>query len=86
MHVPNVEFQPMNALAPYILAQYRTDLLAEAALVRRARLASKSQPGVPAWRRSLGSAFAYAARSVDPSRAEVAASSAPTRPVLRRAA
>jgi hypothetical protein len=67
MRTPNSEFQPMNAYAPYILAQYRTDLLAEAELTRRARLASKSQPGIPAWRRSLGGAFAFAARSIDPS-------------------
>jgi hypothetical protein len=71
----------MNALAPYLLAQYRTDLLAEADLARRARLASKAQPGIPAWRRSLGGAFAYAARSLDPSRGETE-----TRRVLRRVA
>ena len=57
----------MNALAPYLLALYQTDLLAEAEITRRARLASKSQPGIPAWRRSLGGAFAYVARSIDPS-------------------
>ena len=57
----------MNAYAPYVLAQYQTDLLAEAEIARRAKLASKSQPGIPAWRRSLGGVFAYAARSLDPS-------------------
>jgi hypothetical protein len=85
MHVPNTEFQPMNALAPYVLAQYRTDLLAEAQLARRARLAAKGQASIPAWRRSLGGAFAYVARAVDPSRAEPQAPTA-QRPALRRAA
>lgn len=70
MRVPTTEFQPMNAFAPYLLAQYRKDLIAEAEIARRARLASKSQPGVPAWRRSLGGAFAYAARTFDPSRVD----------------
>ena len=57
----------MHAFAPYLLALRQQDLLAEAELARRAKLASKSQPGVPAWRRSLGGVFAYAARSIDPS-------------------
>jgi hypothetical protein len=70
MRVPNPEFQPMNAFAPYLLALHQTDLLAEAELGRRAKLVSKSQPGVPAWRRSLGGAFAYAARTFDPSRVD----------------
>ena len=70
MRVPNPEFQPMNAFAPYILALYQKDLLAEAEIARRAKLASKSQPGVPAWRRSLGGVFAYAARTFDPTRVE----------------
>ena len=34
---------------------------------RRARLARKGQPGVPAWRRGLGGVLANAARSLDPS-------------------
>ena len=67
MRIPTSEFQPMHALAPYLLAQYQKDLLAEAEIARRAKLAAKSQPGVPAWRRSLGGVFAYAARSIDPS-------------------
>jgi hypothetical protein len=77
MRVPNQEFQAVNAFAPYLLAQHKTDILAEVELTRRARLATKSQPGVPAWRRSLGGAFAYAARAVDPSTGK--------RPVARRA-
>ena len=84
MLVPNAEFQPMNALAPYVLAQYRTDLLAEAELARRAKLAQKAQPGIPAWRRSLGGAFAYAARSFDPSRVDGERRTGS--PTLRRAA
>lgn len=70
MHTPNSEFQPMNAFAAYVLAQYHQDLIAEAELARRAKLASKSQPEVPAWRRSLGGIFAFAARTFDPTRVE----------------
>ncbi|HXG27151.1 MAG TPA: hypothetical protein VNL94_09940 [Candidatus Binatia bacterium] len=58
----------MHVIAPYILAQYQRDLLAEARRERRARLARKASSGIPSWPRSLGSAFAYVARTVDPSR------------------
>ena len=68
MRVPNPEFQPMNALAPYLMALYQKDLLAEAELDRRARLASASRPSVAAWRRSLGGFLAAAAESIDPTR------------------
>lgn len=57
----------MNAFGPYLAAIHLQDLLDEAALERRARLARKGQPGVPAWRRGLGSLFVTAARSLDPS-------------------
>ena len=61
------EFQPMHALAPYLLALHQQDLLAEAEVTRRLRLASAAQPSIPAWRRGLGGILASAARSLDPS-------------------
>jgi hypothetical protein len=67
MHHHSTEFQPMNALAPYLLAVYKRDLLAEAEITRRLRIASAARSGVPAWRRGLGGILASAARSVDPS-------------------
>jgi hypothetical protein len=64
----------MNALAPYIAALHQQDLLEEAEIRRRVKLLRGSQPGIPAWRRGLGSGarglsglFASAARSLDPS-------------------
>ena len=60
----------MHALARYILAVYQRDLLAEAEITRRLRIASGAQRGVPAWRRGLGGILASAARSVDPTLAE----------------
>ena len=63
----NTEFQPMHAIAHYLLASYQRDLIAEAEIARRARIASAAQQGVPAWRRGLGGILASAARSVDPS-------------------
>ena len=64
----------MNVFVPYLLALHQQDLLQEAELHRRAKLSESSQPGIPAWRRSLGSGarglsgfFASAARSLDPS-------------------
>ena len=61
------EFQPMHALAPYLLALHQKDLLAEAEVNRRAKLASAAQASIPAWRRGLGGILAAAARSLDPS-------------------
>jgi hypothetical protein len=65
----------MNAFGPYLIALHQQDLLEETALRRRVKLSQGSQPSVPAWRRSLGSGahglsglFAFAARSLDPSR------------------
>lgn len=56
----------MNVLGAYIAAIHLQDLLDEAELERRAKLARRSQTGVPAWRRSLGGVLASAARSLDP--------------------
>ena len=69
MRVPNSEFQPMNAFAPYLVAMHQKDLLAEAEIARRAKLASSARPSVAAWRRGLGAVLAAAARSADPTRA-----------------
>jgi hypothetical protein len=57
----------MNAIAPYIATIHLQDLLRQAEIDRRAKLASASQPSIPAWRRGLGWAFASAARTLDPS-------------------
>ena len=57
----------MDAFRSYLAAAHLQDLLDDAALERRARLARKGQSGVPAWRRGLGSLFVSAARSLDPS-------------------
>ena len=56
----------MHALAPYLLALHQRDVLQEAEITRRLRLASAAQRGVPAWRRGLGGILVIAARSVDP--------------------
>jgi hypothetical protein len=66
MHHHTTEFQAMHALAPYLLAVYQRDLLAEAEITRRLRIASAAQHGIPAWRRGLGGILASAARSIDP--------------------
>ena len=57
----------MHVLAPYLLALHQKDLLAEAEITRRAKLASAAQPNVPAWRRGLGGVLASFARTLDPS-------------------
>ena len=67
MHHTTTEFLPMNAIAPYIAAIHLNDLLQDAAIARRAKLAGASHPAIPAWRRGLGGFLAFAARSVDPS-------------------
>ena len=62
------EFLPMHAYGIYLLALHQQDLLAEAEISRRAKLArAAAQPGIPAWRRGLGAVLASAARSIDPS-------------------
>lgn len=68
----------MNALAPYLLAQYQRDLLAEAEIARRVKLATASQSDVAAWRRALAGLLASAAQVIDPC---ITAA-----PVVRRAA
>ena len=65
MHI-TPELQPMHAYAHFLLALRQQDLLAEAEITRRAKLASASQP-IPAWRRGLGGILAWGARSLDPS-------------------
>jgi len=72
-------------------ALHQQDLLEQAELKQLARLARSSNPSVPAWRRNLGggarrvsSAFASAARSLDPSlEQKQAAKRAGERPVGR---
>lgn len=56
----------MNPFVRDIAALHQQDLLGEARLERLVRLAPRSQPGSPAWRRSLGGLIASAARSLDP--------------------
>jgi hypothetical protein len=72
----------MNALAPYLAALHQQTLLDEAELGRKVRLLRGDEPALPAWRRVLGggarrlsSAFASAARSLDPSVEDAAAES-----------
>jgi hypothetical protein len=60
----------MNAFAPYVAAIHLHDLLQEAEVARRAKLATASEPSIPAWRRGLGGILAAAARSLDPSLGE----------------
>jgi hypothetical protein len=67
MNAPTSENLAMNAFGPYLAAIHLQDLLDDAAIERRARIARKGQSGVPAWRRGLGSLFVSAARSLDPS-------------------
>jgi hypothetical protein len=67
MNTPVTENLAMDAFRTYLAAAHLQDLLDDAALERRARLARKGQSGVPAWRRGLGSLFVSAARSLDPS-------------------
>jgi len=56
----------MNAFVPYLAALHQRTFS-----TRHADCGAEARPGsqsnVPAWRRSLGSAFASAARSLDPS-------------------
>lgn len=66
MTAPSSENLPMNAFGPYLATLHLQDLLDDAALERRARLAHKGQPGVPAWRRTLAGTLASAANRLDP--------------------
>lgn len=56
----------MNVYGIYLAALHQQDLLEQAQLYRRAKLAPKSQR-TPAWRRSLSGALTSVARSLDPS-------------------
>lgn len=55
----------MNVFVPYLAALHQQDLLEQAELHRRSKLATASQPAA-AWRRALGGLFASVARSLDP--------------------
>jgi hypothetical protein len=57
----------VDAFTPYLAEIHRQDLLDEAAESRLASAARASYPSVPAWRRGLGSLFAAAAGTLDPS-------------------
>ena len=64
----------MNPFVHYLAALHQHDLLVEAELSRKVKLARASQVSVAAWRRGLGTGarglsgfFASAARSIDPS-------------------
>jgi hypothetical protein len=57
----------MNPFVPYLAALHLQNLLDEAVQSRRAQLARRSQPSVPAWRRSLGGVLVSAGRLLDPS-------------------
>jgi hypothetical protein len=57
----------MNAFVPYLAALHRQDLLEQAELSRRVKLAPSSHGHVPAWRRSLSGLLASAAKQIDPS-------------------
>jgi hypothetical protein len=73
----------MNGFGPYLATIHLQDLLDDAALQRRARLARKGHAGVPAWRRSLGGLFVTAARTIDPSVATPTPSRTGKRPGAR---
>ena len=55
----------MNAFVPYLAALHLQDLLQQAEIQRRVKLAT-AHATVPAWRRSLSGLLASAATSIDP--------------------
>ncbi len=57
----------MDAFTPYLAEIHRQELLDQAEARRLANAARSTGTGVPAWRRSLGSLFASAAGTLDPS-------------------
>jgi hypothetical protein len=57
----------MNVFVPYLAALHQQDLLEQARLERRAKLAQHVQSSIPAWRQRLSGLFASAAQSLDPS-------------------
>lgn len=56
----------MNAFVPYLAALHRQNLLEQAEIQRRAKLAPASHDTVPAWRRSLSGLLTSAAKQIDP--------------------
>jgi hypothetical protein len=56
----------MSPFTSSLASLHLQDLLDDAAVERRARLAGQGPHPVPAWRRTLGGAFASAARTLDP--------------------
>ena len=56
----------MDAFTPYLAEIHRQELLDQAEAQRLAKAARSIEKGVPAWRRSLGSLFAAAAGTLDP--------------------
>ncbi len=57
----------MDAFTPYLAEIHRQELLDQAQARRLANAARPTGNGVSAWRRSLGSLFASAAGTLDPS-------------------
>ena len=57
----------MDAFTPYLAEIHRQELLDQAEAQRLANAARANGAGIPAWRRSLGSLFASAAGTLDPS-------------------
>jgi hypothetical protein len=56
----------VDAFTPYLAEIHRQELLDEAEATRLAN-AARTSGGIPAWRRTLGSLFASAAGTLDPS-------------------
>lgn len=63
----------MDAFTPYLAEIRRQELLDQAEAQRLANAARSAGNGVAAWRRSLGSLFASAAGTLDPSIDSIAA-------------
>ncbi len=57
----------MNAFVPYLAALHQQDLLQQAEIQRRVKLAPASEPAVSAWRRTLSGLLSSAATTIDPS-------------------
>jgi hypothetical protein len=56
----------MNVYGIYLATLHQQDLLEQARLYHRAKLAPTSPGTVPAWRRSLSGLLASAASTIDP--------------------
>lgn len=55
----------MNVFVPYLAALHQQDLLQQAEIHRRVKLAT-AHAAVPAWRKGLSGLLASAAKSIDP--------------------